>query len=302
MSSPSPTPTAIPFAVATLGIASFSTMDVMMKGLSISLGAYNAMLWRMIVGMVLGGALFFITRTRWPARSTLKLHVLRGSIAAFMALSFFWGLVRVPLAEAIALSFVAPLITLYLAAVFLGEKISRTAIIATVMGFVGVLVILSARVTGEYQPEVLKGIAAILFSAVFYAYNLVLQRQQAQLASPIEIVFFQNLTAGSVLLLGAPWLAIVPDISHAPAIVGSTVTAIIALLLLSWAYARAEAQVLVAVEYTAFVWAALFGWYFYHEAVTVTTLVGTGLIVAGCVIAARQKPQARPEHVEAVAL
>lgn len=302
MSSPSPTPTAIPFAVATLGIASFSTMDVMMKGLSISLGAYNAMLWRMIVGMVLGGALFFITRTRWPARSTLKLHILRGSIAAFMALSFFWGLVRVPLAEAIALSFVAPLITLYLAAVLLGEKISRTAIIATVMGFVGVLVILSARVTGEYQPEVLKGIAAILFSAVFYAYNLVLQRQQAQLASPIEIVFFQNLTAGSVLLIGAPWLAIVPDISHAPAIVGSTVTAIIALLLLSWAYARAEAQVLVAVEYTAFVWAALFGWYFYHEAVTATTLVGTGLIVAGCVIAARQKPQARPEHVEAVAL
>lgn len=302
MSSPSPTPTAIPFAVATLGIASFSTMDVMMKGLSISLGAYNAMLWRMIVGMVLGGALFFITRTRWPARSTLKLHILRGSIAAFMALSFFWGLVRVPLAEAIALSFVAPLITLYLAAVLLGEKISRTAIIATVMGFVGVLVILSARVTGEYQPEVLKGIAAILFSAVFYAYNLVLQRQQAQLASPIEIVFFQNLTAGSVLLICAPWLAIVPDISHAPAIVGSTVTAIIALLLLSWAYARAEAQVLVAVEYTAFVWAALFGWYFYHEAVTATTLVGTGLIVAGCVIAARQKPQARPEHVEAVAL
>lgn len=302
MSSRSPTPTAIPFAVATLGIASFSTMDVMMKGLSISLGAYNAMLWRMIVGMVLGGALFFITRTRWPARSTLKLHVLRGSIAAFMALSFFWGLVRVPLAEAIALSFVAPLITLYLAAVLLGEKISRTAIIATVMGFVGVLVILSARVTGEYQPEVLKGIAAILFSAVFYAYNLVLQRQQAQLASPIEIVFFQNLTAGSVLLVGAPWLAIVPDISHAPAIVGSTVTAIIALLLLSWAYARAEAQVLVAVEYTAFVWAALFGWYFYHEAVTATTLVGTGLIVAGCVIAARQKPQAQPEHVEAVAL
>lgn len=273
-----------------------------MKGLSISLGAYNAMLWRMIVGMVLGGALFLITRTRWPARSTFKLHVLRGSIAAFMALSFFWGLVRVPLAEAIALSFVAPLITLYLAAVLLGEKISRTAIIATVMGFVGVLVILSARVTGEYQPEVLKGIAAILFSAVFYAYNLVLQRQQAQLASPIEIVFFQNLTAGSVLLVGAPWLAIVPDVSHAPAIVGSTVTAVIALLLLSWAYARAEAQVLVPVEYTAFVWAALFGWYFYHEAVTATTLVGTGLIVAGCVIAARQKPQAQPEHVEAVAL
>ncbi len=302
MSRTSPVSPTIPLAVATLGIAAFSTMDVLMKGLSISLGAYNAMLWRMIAGMIIGAVLFFGTRTRWPARSTFKLHLLRGSLAAIMALSFFWGLARVPIAEAIALSFIAPLITLYLAAVLLGEKISRDAILATVMGFAGVLVILSARATGEFKPEVLKGIAAILFSAILYAYNLVLQRKQAQLASPIEIVFFQNLTAGSVLMLAAPWLAVVPDVSHAPAILGSTTLAIIALLLLSWAYARAEAQVLVPVEYTAFIWAALFGWIYYHEAVTITTYVGTALIVAGCIITARQKPGTAPEHVEATAL
>lgn len=302
MSRRSPSSTAIPFAVATLGIAAFSMMDVVMKGLSISLGAYNAMLWRMMFGVGVGAILFLVTQTPWPARSKFKLHVLRGSLSAVMALSFFWGLARVPLAEAIALSFIAPLITLYLAAVLLAEKISRAAIIATILGFAGVIVILSARVAGDYQPEILKGVAAILFSAVLYAYNLVLQRQQAQIASPIEIVFFQNLTAGSVLLLGAPWWAVLPDVSHAPAILGSTTLAVTALLLLSWAYARAEAQVLVPVEYTAFIWAAAFGWIVYHEAVTITTLIGTGLIVAGCVVAARHKPRARPEHVEAAAL
>lgn len=298
-SSLSPT---IPLVVATLGIASFSIMDVLMKGLSISLGAYNAMLWRMIAGMMIGALLFFGTRAPWPARSTFKLHLLRGSIAAIMALSFFWGLARVPIAEAIALSFIAPLITLYLAAVMLGEKISRDAILATVMGFSGVLVILSARATGEFNPETLAGIAAILFSAVLYAYNLILQRKQAQIASPVEIVFFQNVTAGSVLMIAAPWLAVVPTVSHAPAILASTVLAIIALLLLSWAYARAEAQVLVPVEYTAFIWGAVLGWIYYNETVTITTYVGTGLIVAGCVIAARQKPSAPPVHVETTAL
>ena len=90
--------------------------------------------------------------------------------------------------------------------------------------------------------------------------------------------------------------------SHAPAIVGSTVLAIVSLLLLSWAYARAEAQVLVSVEYTAFVWAAIFGWYIFGEAVSLATLVGTVLIVGGCVIAARQKPNSKPSHVEVVAL
>lgn len=292
----------VPLAVATLGIAAFSSMDVLMKGLSISLGAYNAMLWRMLVGMVIGATLFFGTRAPWPARSTFRLHLLRGSVAALMATTFFYGLARVPIAEAIALSFIAPLITLYLAAVLLGERISKVAILASLMGLAGVLVILSARIGGDYKPEVLKGIGAVLVSAVLYAYNLVLQRQQAQIASPIEIAFFQNITAGSVLLLASPWWAFVPDSSHAPAIVGSAVLAIIALLLLSWAYARAEAQVLVPVEYTAFIWAALFGWIFYHEPVTLATYAGTALIVAGCIVAARQKPDAAPEHVEMSAL
>ena len=98
---------------------------------------------------------------------------------------FFWGLVRVPLAEAIALSFIAPLIALYLAAVLLGEKIQRTAIAASLLGFGGVLVIAAARLAeGTLNAQSGWGIAAILVSAVLYAWNLILQRQQAQLASP----------------------------------------------------------------------------------------------------------------------
>ena len=66
--------------------------------------------------------------------------------------------------------------------------------------------------------------------------------------------------------------------------------AIFSLLLMSWAYARAEAQILIPVEYTAFVWAVLFGWVFFNEPVTLTTLIGTALIVGGSLIAARVKP------------
>ena len=290
--------TSIPFAIATLGIATFSLMDVLMKDLSINLGAYNAMLWRLGAGFVIAGAVFLIRRSPWPARSTFRLHVLRGVLAAFMATAFFWGLARVPLAEAIALSFIAPLITLYLAAVILGEKIGRTAILASVLGLIGVGVILSGRVGGSYRPDVIQGIAAIFVSAMLYAYNLILQRQQAQIASPVEIAFFQNMTAGATMLVAAPWLAVVPATEHAPALLGSAVLAIVSLMLLSWAYARAEAQVLVPVEYTAFVWATIFGWFFFDEAVTGTTFLGAMLIVGGCLIAARQRPEVQPEHVE----
>ena len=298
MSSLAPTPTAIPFAVATLGIASFSTMDVMMKGLSISLGAYNAMLWRMIVGMVLGGALFFITRTRWPARSTLKLHILRGSIAAFMALRFFWGLVRMPMAEALALTFISPLIALFLAAVLLGERIRPRAVVASLLGLAGVGVIAAARF-GEGGGASVAGLLAVLASAVFYAWNLVLQRQQAQVASPVEVALFQNLFVALFLLLAAPAMLLVnPALLAAPpppaaliAIALAALLTAVSLMLLTWGYARAGTQALVSIEYTAFLWAALFGWLLFDERVGPASVAGAALILLGCWIGTR-KPAA----------
>lgn len=292
---------AMPFATATLGIAFFSFMDVLMKELAIAIGAYNAMLWRCAIGAIIGGVVFFATRMPLPPRSTLKIHIIRGFLAAVMATLFFWGLARVPLAEAVALSFIAPLITLYLAAVMLEEKIGRGAITASLLGIGGVVVILSGKMGGHFTADAKWGVAAIFLSAIFYAYNLILQRQQAQVAKPAEIAFFQSLIAASALALASPWFAVVPAARHLPALTGSAVLALISLFLLSWAYARAEAQVLVAVEYTAFVWAAIYGWVFFGEAVTVPTLLGTALIVTGCIIAARQKPQ-HVEHIEATAL
>jgi S-adenosylmethionine uptake transporter len=221
----------------------------------------------------------------------MRLHLLRGTVTAVMATMFFYGIARVPLAEGVALSFIAPLITLYLAAVLLGEKISASAIAASVMGIAGVAVILAGRIGGEPQnDEALWGVVAILASAVLYAYNLILQRQQAQVATPSEIALFQSLCAGAVLALVAPWLAVVPSAEHLLNLAISAALTMGALLLLSWAYARAQAQVLVTVEYTAFIWASIFGWLFFREAVTLPTIIGTALIVMGCIVAARQKP------------
>jgi S-adenosylmethionine uptake transporter len=293
---------AIPFAVACIGIASFSAMDAVMKGLSIAMGAYNAMLWRTMAGALIGGLVFLVRRESLPARAALRLHLLRGTIASVMAVCFFWGIARVPLAEGIALSFIAPLITLYLAAVLLGETISRHAIIASLLGIAGVIVILSGRWGSDHGPEALAGIGSIFVSAIFYAYNLILQRQQAQVATPSEIAFFQPLVTMGVLGLAAPWLAVVPNGAAVPAIGGAALLAGFSLLTLSWAYARAEAQVLVAVEYTAFIWAALFGWLIFSEQVTLPVIAGAALIVTGCIIATRYKPAAQPEHVEAATL
>lgn len=271
-----------------------------MKGLSIELGAYNAMLWRTLLSLILTGTVFLVQGMRIPDRTTLRVHVLRGCVISVMAFLFFWGLARVPLAEAIALSFIAPLIALYLAAWLLGEQIGRAAIMASVLGFGGALVIIGGKLGGEYDRQVTLGILAILLSAVMYAYNLILQRRQALLAAPMEIAFFQNAIVFLIYLAVAPWFAVLPPSTAAPAIASASLFSIVSILLLSWAYARAEARILIPVEYTAFIWAALLGWLLFSEAVTTATLVGTALIVMGCLIALRQ-PNAKIAHVESTA-
>ncbi len=281
----------IPFLIACAGIGTFSLMDAAMKDLSIAMGAYNAVIWRNMLGSLFMGILFVASRQPWPHIDVLKLHLWRSIVVAVMAVSFFWSLTKLPLAEAIGLSFVAPVIALYLAAVMLGEVIGKAAILASVSGVLGVGIIIAGRVSGGYTTDHLWGAAAVLFSAVVFAYNLILARRQAQLAKPIEIAFFQNLFVAVTLSFFAPWFLVPIPISLAPMLAGAAALAILSLLLLSWAYARAEAQILIPVEYTAFVWAAAFGWLFFAEPVTLPVLAGTALIVTGSLIAARAKPE-----------
>lgn len=261
-----------------------------MKDLALALGSFNAVMWRNSLGALFMGILFVVMRQKWPDRAVLRLHLWRSMVVSVMAVSFFWSLTKLPLAEAIGLSFIAPVVALYLAAVLLGEKIGRAAIWASLAGLVGVAIILVGRLSGHYTIGHLWGAAAVLFSAVIFAYNLILARQQAQLAGPIEIAFFQNLFVAVTLSFAAPWFLEPMPVDKAPMLAGAAVLATISLLLLSWAYARAEAQILIPVEYTAFVWAALFGWLFFAEPVTWPVLFGTAFIVCGSLIAARAKP------------
>jgi S-adenosylmethionine uptake transporter len=290
-----PSSIAIPFIVATIGIATFSAMDALMKGLTLEIGAFNAMLWRCIIGTGLSGLYYFFRRNARPTRAALKLHLIRGCAASFMAVLFFWGIARVPLAEGIAISFIAPLIALYLAALTLQEKIEKRALVASVLGFIGVLVIVYGRSRSDMTRDSLLGVGAILISAVLYAYNIVLMRAQAQAAAPPEVAFFQNLIVMCCLGTVAPFLAVVPQTIHIVPLIGSAVLATFSLVVLSWAYGRVETQFLLPVEYTAFIWAALFGYVMFNEQVTLTTLAGAALIVAGCILATwRKKAAASP--------
>lgn len=285
-----PAANAVPFAVASLAILLLSAMDAVMKGLTLSIGAYNTMLWRSAISLGIAGAIFAATRAPWPDAPTLRMHAWRSAVVTVMALLFFWGIGRIPLAEAIALTFIAPLIALYLAAALLGERVGPNAILGSAVAFLGVILIVATRARMPSEGASLEGAAAILLSALLYAYNIILMRQQALMAGPIEITFFQSAVITALLLPAAPFLGIVPGSASLPALGLSSALSLGGALLFAWAYARGEAQQLAPSEYGGLVWAALFGWIAFGEVVTATTVIGGVAIVAGCLIAARTRP------------
>ena len=283
------------FVVGMIGIALFSVMDAVMKGLVLALGTYATLLWRSFAGVVIAGGLFAANRPRWPSRATLKIHLTRGVVSTIMGVLFFWGLARVPLAQAIALAFVAPLVALVLAAAMLGERVGKRTVTSSFVAFVGVLVIFVGQAQADLGRDALLGSLAILVSAVFYAFNIILMRRQSLAAGPAEAAFFQNLVVSALLLAALPLLgASVPPAVHWPWLLVASVLSTASLVLLSWAYARAEASYLAATEYTSFLWAMLLGWLVFAETVSLFTLAGAALIVAGCIGAARKPEEASP--------
>jgi S-adenosylmethionine uptake transporter len=278
------------FAAALGAVGVLSIMDAVMKHLVLAIGIFAVSIWRALASLVISGALYLPRRQPWPTRATLRIHVVKGMVVTVMAVLFFWGIGRVPLAQAIALTFIAPLIALLLAAVVLKEEIGPRSIVGSVLAFGGVIVIVVGQARATIGSDVLLGSAAIIGSALCYAVNIVMMRQQSLAAKPLEINFFQSLTVMAL------WVAAMPIIGSPawPAgqvgwVGAASLMSTAGTLLFAWAYARGEASYLAVTEYSAFIWASALGWLVFREAVSTFTLAGAALIVGGCLIAARRK-------------
>ncbi|HEX8842412.1 MAG TPA: DMT family transporter [Sphingomicrobium sp.] len=284
------------FAAALAAVAVLSIMDAVMKHLVIVIGIIAVSIWRSLLNLTVSAGLYLPRRAGWPVLPTLKIHVARGAIVMVMAALFFWGIGRVPLAQAISLTFIAPLIALLLAALTLDETIGRRSIVGSLIAFGGVIVIVLGQARMQVGHDVLLGTAAILGSALCYAVNIVLMRHQALAAKPLEINFFQSLTVMALWLAAMPvvglpswpggqwlWLAVAAALSTSGT------------LLFAWAYARGQASYLAVTEYSGFLWASALGWLVFRERVSLYTLAGAVLIVGGCLIAARRQVSEPPE-------
>src|SRR4029078_13432931 len=149
-----------PFVLAALGIAALCALDAAVKELTRSYAVAYAVLGRYVFGTAFALAVWWWQGRPALTREMLPAHVLRGTLITATAFLFFFALTRLGMAEAITLSFIAPLLIPPLAHLLLGEKIRGQGGVGALVGVGGVLV--TVQVAPRFDGERALALAAVL--------------------------------------------------------------------------------------------------------------------------------------------
>ncbi|MEM1066124.1 MAG: DMT family transporter, partial [Pseudomonadota bacterium] len=202
----------------------------------------------------------------------------------------FAGLKFLPLPEVTALRFITPVLLVIFAVLILGERIRLIRITAVAVGLLGVLVILSPRLTLEGGSRELIGAAMILGSATLAALAQVFVKAMAGTEHTAAIVFYFALTATVLSLLTAPFGWVWPEGWEWGLLIGAGLIGSVGQVLLTSSYRFAEASTLAPFTYVTMIWAILIGYVFFDEVPTWTMLAGALLIIgAGVAIVLRER-------------
>jgi drug/metabolite transporter (DMT)-like permease len=300
---------------ALAAVTAFSVNDVIIKFLSGDYPLYQVMFLRSTVGLL------FVLAVLVPLTGTmamlkthkLKTHLLRGLCVVFANFCFFLALAALPLADAVAIFFVSPLLISVFSVVFLGEYVGPRRWAAILLGLVGVLIVVRPG-TSAFQ------IASLLplLAAVGYAFLHILTRRIGGTENATAMVFYiqgtflmVSTTAGLVLGHGEfnvfdhPSAVFLFRAWEWPAafdlslMVFSGVVTSVGGYMISQAYRRSEAALVAPFEYIALPLSVVFGVVLFAEIPDGAALCGIALIlIAGMVLIWREAAARRRATLE----
>ncbi len=215
-------------------------------------------------------------------------HVWRGLMGTLAMGLGFAGLGYLPLPEVTAIGYAAPLLTVVFAAMFLGEEVRVFRLTAVALGLVGVLIVLSPRLT-VLAPDVAShaeafGATLVLGGAVFAALAQVFVRKLVMTEKTPAIVFWFSVTASALSLATLPFGWVWPTPFEAGLLVGAGLLGGLGQILLTSGYREADASLLAPFDYASMLFALLIGWFVFSEMPTLTMLAGAALVIAAGVL------------------
>lgn len=300
---------------ALIAVFFFAINDAAIKFLSGDYALHQIVLIRSLVGLAILLVVIVPFQGGLSALRTQRLgmHLLRGCCVVFANTTFFLGLAVLPLADAMAVFFVAPLLITAFGALLLGETIGPRRQAAVGVGMLGVLVMIRPGADGFNLALLLP-----LVAAVAYALLHVLTRKIGNTESAVTMSIFIQITFILVsstvgLLLGhgrwadsggemlqfllRPWH--MPALGDWPVLILIGTSIAFGGFFISQAYRLSEASLLAPLEYAAMPMAVVFGVVLFDEWPSATTWVGITLIIgSGLFVFWREARSPNPGEVQ----
>jgi len=268
----------------------FSIMGALVKEASVSLPNDTIVFFRNFYALIFILPWILYRPSGGIKTEVFRFHLLRCAAGLGAMYCFFYAVSRMPLAEAVLLSFTAPLFIPMIAYFWLGEAVSFRVKLAVFIGFLGVLLIVKPG-TGVFQPVAFLGLS----SGIFVATAMVTIRRMSASEPPTRIVFYFSLLA--TLFSAVPMLRS-PQFPHGVTwwlLVFIGLTAVAGQILVTKGYSLAAAAQVGPFGYGVVVFSAFIGWFFWGERLDLLTWAGAFLIcIAGILTSLRSNVQAGP--------
>lgn len=232
-----------------------------------------------------------VLRTRRPFG-----HVSRAVAGTGAMFASFAALKLLPLADAMALGFSAPLFVTVLAVPILHEKVGPYRIGAVLFGFLGVLVVAQPDALLSGQAMSAMGVGFALLAAFLVGFAQTFLRALGLTENPLTTVFYYSLTMAFVSGLTLPFSWVTPGYTDLALLIGMGLLGGVAQIILTTSYRYAGASTLAPFDYLQLLWALIIGMIVFGETPKVSVLFGAGIIIAsGIFIVLRERRLARAE-------
>ena len=292
-------PTKLGVLCIAISVVFFSINDVAIKFLSGDYALYQVVLIRSVIGLLIIVALIAPLTSGWSIARTqrLPMHILRGLFVVLANMTFFLGLAAMPLADAVAIFFISPLIITIFSTLFLGESVGPRRWIAIAVGFIGVLVMMQPGTEAFQLASLLPLAAAFCYATIHIITRRIGGTESAEtMAFYIQIMFIVvSLAMGLALGNGQfgdqsdPSLAFLLREWSWPVVADYPVFLIIGVgiglggFLISQAYRVAEASFIAPFEYLTLPMSVVLGMLVFNEFpggwdyLGMTFILGSGL-------------------------
>ena len=276
-----------PILLVAFAVLMGSIIDAMVKAFAPDAGLHHLIAWRFLFGGLIALAVFRAQKRPMPQGEAIRFHTMRGLMQLFAAFLFFYALTQLPLAEITIIGFTAALMVPGIARIMLSEHLRPMAIIAAIVGFAGAALAVSGTpsIQNEDANRTL-GLLAGFTSAFVYALVLILLRMRATKEDATTIAMFTNVVPAIAMLPVTIGLFGLVNIQMLPLFALFGLLGFATWYLMTLGYARAPAQRLAPIEYTALVWSGLLGAIFFHEVPGWQLWIGGIVIIAACLIVA----------------